>query len=43
MDIPRLEVEMTKIIQKTHPGTIIGIIIVAVIVILALIAFFVKI
>ena len=34
---------MTRIVKKTHPGTIIGIIVVGVIVALALIAFFVKI
>jgi hypothetical protein len=34
---------MTKIIQKTHPGTIIGIIVVAIIAALTLIMFVVKI
>lgn len=46
MGIVRLsskEVVMTKIIKKTHPGTIIGIIVVAIIAILTLIAFMVRI
>lgn len=46
MDVVRSsskEVVMTKIIKKTHPGTIIAIIIVAIIAILTLIAFVVKI
>jgi hypothetical protein len=33
---------MTKIIKKTHPGTIIGIIVVAVVVIIALVMFFLR-
>ena len=37
------EIVMTKIIKKTHPGTIIGIVIVAIIAALTLIVFVVKI
>ena len=37
---PSEEIVMTKIIKKTHPGTIIGIIVVSVMAVLTLLAFF---